>query len=56
MASPDWQQEVLPPEYGADVSPGLLAAYVRLSDNGLRVGQANLQSWSSQSSELPWAR
>ena len=28
MASPDWQQEVLSPEHGVDVSPGLPAAYV----------------------------
>ena len=42
MTSPDWQQEVLPPEHEADVTPGLPAAYVCVSDNGLGVGQANL--------------
>ena len=33
MALPDWQHEILPPEYGADVSPGLPATFVRVSDN-----------------------
>ena len=48
MASPDWQHEVLSPEYRADVSPGLPAAYVHVSDNGLGVGQANLRSYPGQ--------
>ena len=48
MASLDWQHEILPPEDGADVSPGLPAAYICVSDNGLGVGQANLQSFLGQ--------
>jgi len=54
MASPDWQQEVLPPEYGADVSPSLPAAYVRVSDNGLGVIQANFWSYLGQD-RCPWS-
>jgi len=38
---PDWQQEILPHEHGADVSPSLPTTYVRVSDNGLGVDQAN---------------
>ena len=48
MASPDWQQKVLPPEYGADVSFGLFTTHVRVSDNGLGVGQALLWSHLGQ--------